>query len=113
MNGKCYKELNKRNHYSKEEKREHRDGYGRGEMVRARQVRKLVRKLHSAFTKASWYDGDGCVFWYDVNDGIGYQECCGLLGGRCDNEGKCPYELVEKLYKMFYNPVELKQLDHS
>lgn len=97
MNGTWYKKLCRQNHYSKEEKKEHRFLFGRAEAVRKRFVFKLVSRLWRLFTKAPWYDGDHCVFWYDVNDSLGYRECC-EFGGLCDDSSdRCPYKHLKKL----------------
>ena len=96
MNGTWYKKLHKEKHFSKEERKEHRHMYGLPQAVRVRLVVKTIRKLWKMFTKAPWYGGDHCVFWYDVSDGGGYRECCDLLGGKCCG-GECPYTLLEKM----------------
>ena len=98
MNGTWYKKLCKQNRYSKEEKAEHRFLFGRPVAVRKRFVFKLVMRLWRLFKKAPWYDGDNCVFWYDVNDGGGYRECC-EFGGLCDySSDRCPYKHLERLH---------------
>lgn len=107
MRGKWYKKLNKRKHFSKDEKREHKYLYGEIYNKLGRQFSKYITKLHRLFhIKHENYDGDNCCFWYDENDGFGYRECCGLLGGLCSGGKNCFYEQVERMFNRINGDAE-------
>ena len=102
MRGGWYKKLHKQQHFSKKARKEHNASFNSVWRKYERQVRKLVTKLHKKMNSSEHTNGGGgdmCTFWWDVNDGGGYRECCELCGGICDSRG-CPYTLVQELYDM-------------
>lgn len=60
---------------------------------------KFAKKALREMKKAD-PDQDGCGFWYDVNDGLGYREMCNA-GGRCHGEEDpgCPYRNLKMAIK--------------